>query len=105
MTYITMRNLLIGLFTLVLLSINGYAQGNFVYVSRNSDVNSVTAFSVAAGGALTQIAGSPFLTGGTGNGLGFLAGNRNAVSQVGRRLYVAKTRSLNRHLVTHSWPT
>lgn len=96
MTSMTMRNLLVSLFVLALLNITSYAQGNFVYVNRNADgANSVTAFSVAGSGALTEIAGSPFLTGGTGNDLGFYASNRNSVCMAGSRLYVSNQGSNN----------
>lgn len=96
MTSRTMRNLLVSMFVLALLNITSYAQGNFVYVNRNADgANSVTAFSAAASGALTEIAGSPFLTGGTGNDLGFFASNRNTVCMAGSRLYVSNQGSNN----------
>ena len=60
---------------LVALSVSGYAQTNhFVYTNNNPDgPNSVSGWSVGAGGALTPVAGSPFATGGDGAGTGFFA--------------------------------
>jgi len=63
---------------------------NFVYT--NNDVigaNSVSAFSVDAGGVLTEIPNSPFLTGGGGTGGGGFAINRVAVAGSGKYLYVS----------------
>lgn len=87
---LSIKRLLSGFFFLVSLTVTGYAQGNFVYVNTNTaGPNSVTAFSVAADGALTPIAGSPFITGGVGNNLGLFAANRSTVCTMGNRLYVA----------------
>ncbi len=61
-----------------------WAQGNFVYTNNNpagqAGSNTVSALSVGTNGTLTPIAGSPFSTGGTGDGLGFFATNRAVVS-------------------------
>lgn len=63
-------------------------QQSFVYTNNGPiGPNTVSAFSVGPGGALTQIAGSPFLTGGNGGGGGAPEVDRLAV--VGNRLYVA----------------
>jgi len=71
---------------LILFMIDIHAQ-SFVYT--NNDLigpNSVTAFSVAANGALTNI--GTFGTGGSGRGGGFQASNRARTCTVGNRLYV-----------------
>ena len=61
-----------------------WAQGNFVYTNNNPagapGSNTVSALSVGTNGALAAIAGSPYSTGGTGDGGGFFAGNRAVVS-------------------------
>ena len=61
-----------------------WAQGNFVYTNNNptgpAGSNTVSALSVGTNGTLAPIAGSPFPTGGTGDGLGFFATNRAVVS-------------------------
>src|SRR6266571_2670440 len=82
--------LMLSPFMLILFAANLDAQ-NFVYVNRNRrGANSVTAFSVASNGALTPVAGSPFVTGGLGTGAaGLYATNRARVCVVANRLYVA----------------
>ena len=71
------------------------AQGQFVYT--NDDIgfapNTVSGFSVASNGTLTLISGSPFLTGGTGNGGGFFATNRTRAGIVGNCLFASNTGS------------
>ena len=81
--------------SLVLLSVlavfaaNLCAQGNFLFTNNNPAApNTVSAYSVAADGSLTAVAGSPFMTGGAGNGGGFFAANRLAIVTVGNFLYV-----------------
>jgi 6-phosphogluconolactonase (cycloisomerase 2 family) len=52
---------------LLLFAITALAQNNFVYTNDNFSPNTVSAFKVSpSNGALTLIAGSPFLTGGNG---------------------------------------
>jgi 6-phosphogluconolactonase len=76
---------------LAFILINAQAQ-NFVYTNNNTLVtNSVTAFSVASSGALTQIAGSPFVTGGLGTAGGPSAMNRVRVA--GTLLFVSNAGS------------
>lgn len=74
-----------------LIVFSGFLQAaNFVYT--NNDVigaNSVSAFSVDAGGVLTEIPNSPFLTGGGGTGGGGFAINRVVVAGSGKYLYVS----------------
>jgi DNA-binding beta-propeller fold protein YncE len=68
------------------------AQGNFVYTDDDiRGANTVSAFSVASNGALKLVPGSPFLTGGTGNGGGWYGANRAAVSPVGNFLFVSNS--------------
>ena len=73
------------------------AQGTFVYTNndRLSTANSVSAFSVAANGALAPVPGSPFLTGGTGVGGGFFASNRITTAIVKDFLYAGNAGSNN----------
>jgi len=66
------------------------AQSKFVYT--NNDLfasNSVSGFSVGANGALTEISGSPFSTGGGGTGGGGYAVNRIVVAGAGKYLYAS----------------
>jgi DNA-binding beta-propeller fold protein YncE len=71
------------------------AANTYIYV--NNDIyygpNSVSAFSVGAGGVLTTVAGSPFATGGSGSGLGWYASNKAAATVVGNFLYVSNSYS------------
>jgi len=79
----------------VLLVVDGttlLAQANFIYTNNNNAFvsNTVSAFSVASNGLLTEIAGSPFPTGGTGNGAnGFIASNR--ITACGNFLYASNS--------------
>jgi 6-phosphogluconolactonase (cycloisomerase 2 family) len=67
----------------------------FVYTNNDRAPNSVSAFSVAANGALTAVPGSPFLTGGTGIGGGFFASNRITTAIVKDFLYAGNSGSNN----------
>jgi YVTN family beta-propeller protein len=67
-----------------------YAQSTFVYVNNSvNGANSVSAFVVGTGGALTAVPGSPFLTGGTGSGVGYFASNAIAATVVGNFLFAS----------------
>ncbi len=56
------------------------AAQNFVYTNNDqTTANSVSAFSVDTNGALSEITGSPFTTGGAGHGLGLYSANRIVV--------------------------
>jgi 6-phosphogluconolactonase len=55
------------------------AQGTFVYANNDRIPNSISAFSAAADGALSPVAGSPFPTGGNGAFGGAVAPNRITV--------------------------
>src|SRR6516165_4170387 len=72
-------------------------QGTFVYSNNDPSgaPNSVSAFSVAANGALSAVPGSPFATGGTGVGGGLFASNRITTAIVKDFLYVANAGSNN----------
>ena len=50
----------------VLSPLAAQAQGNYVYVNNQAAANTVSGYSVSAAGALTQLSGSPFSTGGAG---------------------------------------
>gem|GEM_PF-2292873 len=91
------KRFLFSLFALALFTINSYAQSNFVYINNNtSGGNSVSAYAVGAGGALTQVSGSPYATGGAGNsGSAYRSSMRAAASIIGSFLYVANEASNN----------
>ena len=77
MKQLFVRAFLFSPFLVVLLAGELYAQGDFVYTNNDvSGPNTVSGFSADSGGTLTQISGSPFLTGGTGSGGGAFAVNR-----------------------------
>lgn len=77
----------------IVLTSSLWAQGNFVYTNDDQAPNTVSAFSVASNGALTPVAGSPFLTGGAGSGGGLFASNRIGVAIVGNFLFAPNTSS------------
>ncbi|MGZ7052290.1 MAG: hypothetical protein ACXVJ0_09560, partial [Candidatus Angelobacter sp.] len=58
------------------------AQGNYVYVNNQAAANTVSAYSVSATGALTQLTGSPFSTGGVGANVVCYGLNRITLSPV-----------------------
>jgi 6-phosphogluconolactonase (cycloisomerase 2 family) len=95
MQFRNFRRLLLSASLLTFFTMELYAQGDFVYINNNLGVvnlpapNTVSAFSVSPGGALTPVSGSPFATGGTGSGAGAFSGERAAICMVGNRLYVA----------------
>lgn len=65
---------------------------DFVYTNNDvTSANTVSAFAVDANGALSQVAGSPFATGGLGAGGGLYAANRIVV--INDFLYAANTGS------------
>lgn len=93
MRNLCIRGLMLSPFILILFTANLYAQ-SFVYTDNDTfGANSVTGFSVASNGTLTNI--GTFATGGTGGGGGFFASNRARVRMVGNRLYVANDGSNN----------
>jgi 6-phosphogluconolactonase (cycloisomerase 2 family) len=62
----------------------------FLYVNNNTRPNSVTAYSVDQNGSLTELPGSPFLTGGDGGDIGFEVLSATAVAAFGK-LYVSNS--------------
>jgi len=75
----------------VLSPLAAQAQGNYVYVNNQSAANSVSGYSVSATGALTQLSGSPFSTGGVGANVVCYGLNRIVLSPVNNLLFVANT--------------
>ena len=83
-----------GLF-LTLFTVDALGQAQFVYTNNDtSPTNTVSGFSIGPSGSLTQIAGSPFATGGNGQ-LGLFSSNRITSCTVGTFLYVANSGSGN----------
>ncbi|HEY4675769.1 MAG TPA: beta-propeller fold lactonase family protein, partial [Candidatus Angelobacter sp.] len=78
----------------VLSPLAAQAQGNYVYVNNQAAANTVSAYSVSATGALTQVSGSPFSTGGVGANVVCYGLNRIVVSQINNLLFVANTGDL-----------
>lgn len=58
--------LLIAPVSLLLFAVSANAQNRFVYLNNQSEPNAISAFQINADGSLTQVAGSPFSTGGQG---------------------------------------
>lgn len=80
------------MFAVAIASGSLWAQGSFVYTNNNpAGSNTVSALSVGTNGVLTPIAGSPFPTGGTGDGGGFFATNRVVAS--GKLLFASNAAS------------
>ncbi len=75
----------------VLSPLAAQAQGNYVYVNNQAAANTVSAYSVSATGALTQLAGSPFSTGGVGANVVCYGLNRITLSPINNLLFVANT--------------
>jgi 6-phosphogluconolactonase (cycloisomerase 2 family) len=71
----------------LLLSAAAVAQNQFVYTDDETAPNEVSAAKINADGSLTQIAGSPFATGGTGGG-GWVEGLATATAGKNSYLYV-----------------
>jgi 6-phosphogluconolactonase (cycloisomerase 2 family) len=75
----------------VLSPLAAQAQGNYVYVNNQAAANTVSAYSVSATGALTQLSGSPYSTGGVGANVVCYGLNRITLSQINNLLFVANT--------------
>jgi uncharacterized repeat protein (TIGR01451 family) len=86
--------LLASLFLLITFSITAQAQGNYVYVNNQDVSNTVSAYSVSPAGGLTQIPGSPFLTGGRGANVNCYGLDRIVVSAPNHFLFVTNTLDL-----------
>jgi 6-phosphogluconolactonase (cycloisomerase 2 family) len=92
MKQILVRALLFSPVLVVLFAGELYAQGDFVYTNNDVDgPNTVSGFSADSNGTLTQVSGSPFLTGGMGSGGGAFAANRIRV--LGNFLFTSNSRS------------
>jgi 6-phosphogluconolactonase (cycloisomerase 2 family) len=88
-SFMTTRLVLVGsLYAACLLG-----QGTFVYTDNNRVPNSVSGFSVTLNGALIEIPGSPFLTGGNGTIGGLFVATR--ITTVKNFLYAANAASNN----------
>jgi hypothetical protein len=66
-------------------------QGSYVYVNNQGPVNSIAAFSVSPAGSLTQLAGSPMATGGSGVPAACRGLNRITIGQGGNTLFVSNS--------------
>ncbi len=81
------------LHVLLLLPGSLWAQQNYIYTNNDfvsaKGQNTVSGFSVDKRGALTELPGSPFLTGGYGGGGGYIASNR--IIKVTNFLYAANS--------------
>ncbi|MBZ5520983.1 MAG: beta-propeller fold lactonase family protein, partial [Acidobacteriia bacterium] len=73
------------------LPLGAQAQGNYLYVNNQTAQNSVNAYSVSATGALSELPGSPFSTGGPGANVVCYGLNRITVSGANNLLFVANT--------------
>ena len=82
---------LILLISVFAVSINAHAQlpPSFVYANNQSAQNQVSAYSVDAKGALTEIQGSPYLTGGVGGDTTCTGLDRIVTNFFGNLLYVS----------------
>jgi 6-phosphogluconolactonase len=70
------------------------SSATFVYVNNNVDgANSVSAFCVGTGGALTAVAGSPFATGGSSSGFGYYGSNSITATVIGNYLFASDDES------------
>ncbi|MFL6314857.1 MAG: MBG domain-containing protein [Terriglobales bacterium] len=75
----------------VLSPLAAQAQGNYVYVNNQAAANAVSGYSVSAAGALTQLSGSPFSTGGAGANVVCYGLNRITLSPINNLMFVANT--------------
>src|SRR5882724_11512300 len=71
--------------------LSAQAQGNYVYVNNQAAANTISAYSVSAMGALTQLSGSPFSTGGVGANVVCYGLNRITLSPINNLLFEANT--------------
>src|SRR5215831_16244303 len=88
-----MKKLIYIFLLTVFCSLRVMAQGTFVYTNNDLTPNSISGFSAAANGALTPVAGSPFLTGGNGASGGSFGSNRVTTAVVSNFLYVGNSGS------------
>ena len=88
-----MRKLIYLSMLTVFCALRVMAQGTFVYTNNDRVPNSISAFSAAADGSLTPVAGSPFATGGNGAGGGAFSSNRITTAIVRNFLYAGNSGS------------
>jgi 6-phosphogluconolactonase (cycloisomerase 2 family) len=88
-----MKKLIYLMLLTVFCALRVMAQGTFVYTNNDRTPNSISAFSAAANGSLTAIAGSPFATGGDGAGGGAFGSNRITTAVVKNFLYAGNSGS------------
>src|SRR5947209_6772075 len=87
---------LVLLATAMMSPLSAQAQTNFVYINNQSAANSVSAFSIPAGGATVGLVpGSPFATGGTGAASSCPALDRMVVSAANNMLFVSNSGDLS----------
>jgi 6-phosphogluconolactonase (cycloisomerase 2 family) len=78
------------IFGLMIAATIGVSAQQYVYVLTNESANRVRAYSVSGSGSLTELGGSPFSTGGTGNpSFAFYAAGRFAINVVNNYLFTA----------------
>ncbi len=79
---------------IAVLPMHAQAQGNYVYVNNQEAVNTVSAYSVSPAGSLTQLAGSPFSTGGVGTNVVCYGLTRITLSPANNLLFVVNSGDL-----------
>jgi len=63
--------------------------GKYLYVNNDGAANAVSGFAIKANGALVELAGSPFVTGGAGTSSTYFAANKIAVAHSKKLLFVS----------------
>jgi len=63
--------------------------GKYLYVNNDAATNAVSGFAIRANGALVELAGSPFATGGAGGSGGYFAANPIAIAHSKKLLFAA----------------
>jgi len=65
--------------------------GKYLYVNNDATANAVSGFAIRANGALVELTGSPFATGGAGSLGGFYASNKISIARSKKLLFAANT--------------
>lgn len=68
-----------------------FAQGNYVYVNNQDVANSISGFAVSVTGSLSQVPGSPYLTGGIGSTTTCIGLDRIVISTPQNLLFVSNS--------------
>ena len=68
-----------------------HAQGNYVYVNNQDVANSISGFAVSPTGALSQVPGSPYFTGGIGSTTTCIGLDRITISAPQNLLFVSNS--------------